>query len=293
MKIDRELINSIIERLASAYENIRERRQIAWWMLEALTQASRATLLAHQPHLTHQQEIQLNKWIEQQVKQHKPLQYILASVPFLDLSLKVEPPIAIPRPETEYWVDELIQLFEPLSKKELSILDLCSGSGCIALALAQAFPHSRVMGTDINEKAIALAQENMQRNKITNAEFIYSDLFTNLYEIQFDLIVSNPPYISSAEWQTVDKRVRNWEDERALRANEDGLAIIRIIIEQAPRFLKNQPLLKEYKLPQLVLEIGSTQGARVKELLTERGYHDISIMQDQYGNDRVVLARLT
>lgn len=290
MKNLKNTIDEISDQIEPAYPDPREQKQVAWWMLQAITGLNRATLLARQPEITKDQQAQLDDWIIQQVKHQKPLQYLIGFVPFLDLSITIEPPIAIPRPETEFWLDELIHLFKPLKEEKLKILDLCTGSGCIALGLAHALPQAHITGVDINEKAIELANQNKKNNNIENAEFLYSDLFTNLHNQKFDIIISNPPYISPEDWEKVSPRVRNWEDERAMRADEQGYAIIRSIIDQAPHYLKTPSTVQEQKLPQLVLEIGYQQGARTKELLTERGYANAQIIKDQYGNDRLALA---
>lgn len=279
-----------MRKLEPVYETSHERRQVAWWMLEAITGMSRATLLADSPDLTHEQERLLDEWVHQQVMHYKPLQYLIGFVPFLDVIINVEPPVAIPRLETEFWVEKLIEDLEIVKEHPLAILDLCTGSGCVALALAHRLPAAQVVGVDISEKALEIARHNKRNNGISNVEFIYSDLFERLYEMRFDVIVGNPPYISTDEWQVLDPRVTQWEDERALRADEDGLAVIRAIIDQAPQFFLLPSIVQDYKLPQLVLEIGAQQGPSVHDLLAERGYHAIVIEHDQYARDRIACA---
>ena len=152
--------------------------QHAWWILESITNKKKANLIAHETiTLTSDQQQKLDSWIDQLINKNIPLQYLIGSVPFIDLEILVETPTLIPRPETEEWCVNLIEQLNKLSHKKLTVLDLCSGSGCITLALAQAFPAAHVYGLDISDKAIALAQKNAIHNRISNATFLHSDLF--------------------------------------------------------------------------------------------------------------------
>jgi len=270
-------------------------QQEAWWLLEKITGKKKSDLLTSEDFsLTKQQENKLNKLVMQRCKDHKPLQYILGSVPFCNLDIIVRPPILIPRPETEEWCTWLIdkiKKLEPRVKDSLRILDLCCGSGAIGLALAKAFPRASVIGSDINDKALDLSCENKQHNGITNIDFVHSDLFENLSG-HFDIIVSNPPYISQQEWKSLQPEVREWEDVDALVADDEGLAIYKKLIAQAPIYLEKNPHFVSKRVPQIILEIGSGQGENVSALLKKNGFSTIHIGKDGAGKDRFGYANL-
>jgi release factor glutamine methyltransferase len=277
--------------------------QQAWWLLEFVTDKSRAQLqFPCQPlrppklcakdgkpcaqadeQLTSEQQQNLDNYIEQIAVHHKPLAYILGWVPFLDLKLFVTPPTLIPRPETESWVYELITMIKLSGKDDLIILDIGTGSGCIALSLAQAFPTAQVYAIDIAQSALDLAVKNAAANNITNITFIQSNLFTSLpTDLKFDLIVSNPPYIDPAA--QLEKSVLNWEDHGALFAHNQGMQIIEQIVTQAKNHLKENAALPY----QLVMEIDVSQGIIVKKLLGQHGFKKVEIRKDQFDRDRTV-----
>ncbi len=245
--------------------------QEAWWILEKITGFSRAHLLfLSEQALTKNQETNLEKMLKQRTDEKMPLQYILGSVPFCGLDILVRSPILIPRPETEEWVSWLINLFTSMSHMPLKILDLCTGTGCIALALGRAFPESTIIGVDINPDAIILANKNKMHNDISNVTFLCSDLYSALACGQtFHLIVSNPPYITQKEYASLDASVIFWEDLQALVAKDDGMAIYQRIIQDAHSYLEQHPFIKKQNLPVLVLESGTTPQAIQSLLLLE------------------------
>jgi release factor glutamine methyltransferase len=259
----------------------------AWWMLESLTGQTRSQLLLQPDYLlTVQQATQLASWVDDRITRHKPLQYILGDVPFLDLTILVVPPILIPRPETEEWVAWLIEQLRPYAHQPLRILDLCTGSGCIALALAKALPQARVVGVDINPAAVELAKRNQHHNNIDTVTFYEGDLYAALPAgMTFDLIVSNPPYISAAEYQALSPVVKDWEDVRALEAADDGLAVYCAIAHGLGKHLAASSVLDQNDLPQLVFELGLNYKQLVKRL-AECGLYDITLHQDLQGAPR-------
>lgn len=285
-----ELINSVTQKLEQKYSNNFLSTQYAWWVVEAITKTKKAALIAqHEITLSSAQQEQLTSWINKQLHEHIPLQYLIGSVPFIDATILVESPILIPRPETENWVAELISRLRTITNQSFTILDLCTGSGCIAIALAKAFPHATIYAVDISQKAIALAQKNARLNQITSIKFLQSDLFESLpVDLHFDMIISNPPYISAQEWQLLDPSVKEWEDQTALVASENGLQIVRKIIEQASTYLHPHPELIAHHLPQLIIEIGYLQGPAVLKLFKENNFYDTVIEKDLQGNDRIV-----
>jgi release factor glutamine methyltransferase len=294
MSMKQALLQQIISQLDQEYQDITLSTTHAWWLLESLLQCSKTQLIiAKDLVLSNYQKKQLFEWIKQITHEKKPIQYIIGSVPFNDLSITVAPPILIPRPETEEWCANLITQLKTLNNQQLSILDCATGSGCIGLALAYHLPQAHVYLSDISVTALALAQKNGALHNIKNVTYIQSDLFTELpTDIQYDLIVSNPPYITSEEYANLDDTVKKWEDPAALYTADNGLAILKKIITDAPSFLKDNPEMEQKNIPQLVLEIGYKQGTLVRDLLNNAGYTMVSVHKDFAQHDRVVTGRI-
>lgn len=278
---------AIAQELSTYYGNKILGLKSAWDLIEHLTKKNRAFLIAHNPKLSERDIHCIKNWVQEIITQHKPIQYIIGTMPFLDLNLNIEPPVLIPRSETENWCHNLIEEIKKTSYYPQTILDLCTGSGCIALALAQAFPKSSVYASDISEKALNLTQKNAKKNIIQNITILKSDLYQNLPQnIKYDLIVSNPPYITPDEYLELSPSVLNWEDSRALTTKDNGLSIIKHIIEKAPSFLAKCT----QEIPQLWIEIGYHQGKAVSELMKKSKLQP-KILQDLYGHDRVVTGK--
>ncbi len=259
--------------------NLREHQ--AWWLIEFVTHKNRLQLQYGTYQFSQNELEQIDEYIRQIAFEHRPLAYILGFVPFLDLNIKVYPPTLIPRPETEFWVQQLIEELQKNHGLPTSILDIGSGSGCIALALAHAFPAAQVYAVDLAKTAIQLAQENAQINNINNVTFVQSNLFEDLdTNLKFDLIVSNPPYIDPAA--QLEPSVAHWEDHQALFAPKFGMAIIEAIVTQAPTWLTQNSSITH----QLILEIDASQGAAMHDLLPTSPYSSIIIKKDQFDRDR-------
>lgn len=215
-------------------------------------------------------------------KNRKPLQYILGEWEFYGLPFKVRENVLIPRPDTEILVEQCIQLMREI--EEPNILDIGSGSGAISIAIANELKSSSVTGVDINEDAIRLANENKVLNKIENVNFMKSDLFEKLDEdFKYDLIVSNPPYITKDEYETLMPEVKNFEPKNALTDLGDGLYFYREISKKAEAYLKDTGY--------LAFEIGYKQAKDVSKILEDNNFAVLSIVKDYGGNDRVVLAK--
>jgi release factor glutamine methyltransferase len=210
-----------------------------------------------------------------------PLQYLLGQAEFMDLRLRVDERVLIPRPETEELVELILKELDP--QREWEILELGTGSGAIALALAQALPKGRVLATDISPQALALAKENALRNGLEGrVSFIESDWFEGVVG-EFDLVVANPPYVSREEARSLPKEVREHEPRLAWDGGEGGLAAIREIIVAAPEHLRPGG--------RLYLEIGATQGGRVEALaLATRAYGEVKVLPDLSGRARFLRA---
>lgn len=285
---------TIEKRLLEHYHNTTLSQQYSWWILEAITDKDAAHLfLDSSLTLSTEHAKKLDDWMDKLINHNMPLQYLLGKSPFLNLELMLEPPILIPRPETEEMCADLIQQLKPLHKKNLCILDIGTGTGALALSLAQALPNAQVYAVDVVQQALLLAQRNAEHNSIKNVTFLHSDVFTNIpHGVTFDLIVSNPPYIAPEEFETLDDSVVQWEDKTALVAQNHGLAIIERIIKQAPTFLRAHQDMEMLGIPQLVLEIGYLQGNAVARLLENAGFDAITIKKDLEGKDRVATGRV-
>lgn len=215
-------------------------------------------------------------------KKRKPLQYILGEWEFYGLPFKVREGVLIPRADTEILVEQCIQLMREV--EEPNILDIGSGSGAISIAIANELKSSSVTGIDINEKALKLANENKILNEIENVNFIESNLFEKLdKDFKYDLIVSNPPYISKEEYETLMPEVKNYEPQNALTDLGDGLYFYREISKLAGEYLKDTGY--------LAYEIGYNQAKDVTKILQNNNFDILSVIKDYGGNDRVVIAK--
>ncbi len=266
---------------------------IARWIISWVTGMNATELITHpQQRLTSAQMALLTSSLNEHITEHKPLQYIFGSVHFLGLDIHVRPPVLIPRPETEFWCSWLIKHLQELGTQPLTILDMCTGSGCIALVLAHYLPNASVYAVDISQEACALARENAQINK-ANITIFQSDLFSRVpQDLKFDVIVSNPPYISYEEWPLLDESVRQWEDPAALLAQDSGLALLKEIITQSPSWLTENAQMRMKHIPQLVVEIGYEQGKLVQDIFKSAGFSSIAMHQDLFGKDRFVTGEL-
>jgi release factor glutamine methyltransferase len=288
------LIPIIKNKLTQKFDDPVLCQQYANWLLQAITQKTELELItAQEIEWTNYQQAQLDDVLDKLINQNMPLAYLLGSMPFAGLDILVHPPILIPRAETEEWVCNLIDQMGPARNEPLTILDLCTGSGCIALAFADAFPHAKIYATDISHAALELAKQNANHNQMSNITFLHSDLFEAIPKnIKFDLIVANPPYIPEQEWNTLEPSVKNWEDKNALIAPDQGMALIKKIIDQAPAYLKANEILEKSLSPQLAIEIDATQGIQLSTYLKNHGYTHVTIIKDLEGKDRLACGRL-
>lgn len=232
----------------------------------------------------------------------EPLQYILGYIEFYGLKIKVGEGVLIPRPETELMAKEVLKKVSGFRSQvsgqdensllvarcsPLRILDLCTGSGCLALAIAKNFPDAQVYGTDISGTAIKYAKENAELNEIGNAVFLKGSLYEPLKQfvsdmlLKFDVIVSNPPYIMSNDIANLQPEIKNWEPRNALDGGEDGLKYYRDILSEARRYLTPEGL--------IFLEIGEGQAEEVSGIAQQNGLGNISVKKDFAGIDRIVI----
>lgn len=226
--------------------------------------------------LNSEQNQRLNDIINKR-KDSYPLQYAIGEWEFYNIKLKVDERALIPRFETEIIVDYLIK--SPITKEK--ILDIGTGTGAIALALAKNIKNTLVIGSDIEDKALSLACENKVLTGIKNVDFIKSDLFTNISGT-YDLIVSNPPYIDKKDYESLEKELY-YEPKSALYGGEDGLDFYRKIISEASKYLNNQG--------HLVFEIGYNQKEILNNLLSKQGFVNIQNIKDFNDFDRFIIAQ--
>lgn len=211
----------------------------------------------------------------------EPVAYLLGHQAFWSLDLEVSPCTLIPRADTERLVEVALSVFE--AKKAHRVLDLGTGTGAIALALAAEWPDSRLVGVDLIDDAVALAQRNASRNQLNNAMFVQSRWFDALDPNElFDLIVSNPPYIDPCDEHLSQGDVR-FEPKTALVADNHGMADIEHIIQQAPNYMMPNAY--------LMFEHGYDQALAVQQRLREAGFVSIESFQDLGGNDRVTIGQ--
>ncbi len=211
----------------------------------------------------------------------EPIAYILGTREFYGLNLKVTADTLIPRPDTETLVEAALAKISHQEKSQ--ILDLGTGTGAIALAIAKHRPQAHITAVDTSENALKISQENAQNLHISNVQFILSNWFDALKNQRFDVIVSNPPYIEANDMHLMQGDLR-FEPISALASGEDGLDAIRAIISQAPQHLNPHGW--------LMLEHGYNQASKVAALLEQAGFSDISNAKDLSGIDRVTIGRL-
>lgn len=218
----------------------------------------------------------------------EPIQYILGKTEFMGLEFKVSPDVLIPRPETEILVETAIcvaRQYAGTPARGLNILDLGTGSGCIAISLAKLIPDAKISASDISQDALKISGLNAKLNNV-NINFLQGDLF-NAYGLKlktFDLIVSNPPYIASSEIKKLQPEVQR-EPLIALDAGKDGLDFYKRIIRQARKYLSNEGF--------LIFEIGINQKYAVKKILQNSRYFEIiEVIKDYNKIDRVIVARV-
>lgn len=210
-----------------------------------------------------------------------PLQYITNTQEFMKMSFFVNDNVLIPQPDTEILVEETIKIAKRIKKP--TILDLCTGSGAIAVSLKKYLQDSIVYASDISPKALEVAKINAKNNNV-EVNFFESDLFENLPNIKFDIIVSNPPYIKKDVIKTLDKEVQN-EPRLALDGGIDGLDFYRKIVNDGYHYLKYNSY--------LCLEIGYDQKEEVMEIIkNERKYMNTYCLKDLYDNNRVIVTRV-
>lgn len=264
--------------------DVKEPNLKARLLMQYILNRPREYILVHDDkQLTLRQNVDYFKLIKKLIE-GVPLQHITHQQEFMKLMFYVDENVLIPRPDTEILVEEVIKLAKSINAKK--ILDLCTGSGAIAVSLAKYIEGSQITATDISRKALSIAKLNATNNNVEDKiTFVSSDLFQNISEEKYDIIVSNPPYIKRKVIKTLDKEVKK-EPIIALDGGNDGLDFYKKIIENAYQYLKY----KGY----LCLEIGYDQKDEVIDLINkEEKYIDTYSKKDLFDNDRIVITKLS
>jgi release factor glutamine methyltransferase len=212
----------------------------------------------------------------------EPLAYVIGWIPFLGLSLRLDSHPLIPRPETEWWTETLIaHMRDTYADAKVSVLDLCAGSGAIGLSVLQALDTADVSFAELSPVHTALIAMNLDENKLdkSRATIRSGDLFAPFSGERFTVIATNPPYIP--EGRELDPSVMHYEPHEALFAGEDGLSLIRRIVEEAPTHL--------YPGGELWMECDSTNAEEAMLLMQKRGFSGVEIRNDHYGRPRIVV----
>lgn len=244
-------------------------------LLEYVCHTSRHDLLVHGDREI-PAEAEAEYWnVIKKREQRMPLQYITGEQEFMGLVFRTHPEVLIPRQDTETLTEEAMRYLQD----GMSILDLCTGTGCILLSLLNYSNHCKGTGADLSPAAVGIAEENAKRLGIEGAEFLQSDLFEKISGC-YDMIVSNPPYIPTRVIQELMEEVREYEPKLALDGHEDGLFFYREIARGSREYLRRGGY--------LFFEIGHDQGKDVVRIMEENKYQDVRICQDLAGMDRVV-----
>ncbi len=230
--------------------------------------------------MTAEQEAELEALIAR-AEQGEPIQYIIGHVDFRGLEIHCDPRALIPRPETELLVEAVLSSIGN-RQSTIDIADVCTGTGCIGLALAQELPNAKVTAIDISPEALALAKENAERLGLSGKfQCLENNLLEGVEENSLDVVVSNPPYIFSKVWKKLEPCVRDHEPQLALDGGEEGMDLIIPLVEQAAKVLKPGG--------GLFIEMGYDQGKAIFQCLENSGFQNVQIIQDYAGLDRIVI----
>jgi release factor glutamine methyltransferase len=256
-------------------EEVESPRLSAHLILEFAAARPRALLPAHfEETLASSDCDRANELLDRRLE-HEPMAYLLGKKEFRNLTLTVSPGVLIPRPETESLVDLALR-FKPDAR---SILDAGTGSGCLALSLVEEYPRSRIVGCDYSPHALELARENDKTGKVG---WVQSRWLEPFKEERFDLIVSNPPYLTTEEMESLDRQVKDYEPTQALHGGEDGCDSYRILIPQAWEALEVGGV--------LILETSPSVKEGVAGLLRGNRFEEVEILNDLAGRERYARA---
>lgn len=252
----------------------------AWILMAHVFKINRVTYLLNQEEMAPEQETSEYEALICRRATHEPVQYIIGTAPFMGLDFMVNDKVLIPRLDTEVLVETILKKVPHQGR----VLDMCTGSGCILLSLAALGHVDYGLGVDISAEALEVARANQEKLQVHRVEFGQSNLFENIQGC-FDVIVSNPPYISSEEVDRLMPEVLEHEPRLALDGSADGLFFYKKIIREAGNYLSEAGM--------LFFEIGWDQGMSVKALMEASGFINVTVKKDLAGLDRVVYGEIT
>ena len=262
--------------VSNGFKNVRQEIE---WMLCDLLKIDRSDIyLKINTKISKRNFSKLKEWINQRLK-NKPLQYITGKTEFYGHQISVSPDVLIPRPETERLVDIAIDTIKNLSKPK--ILEVGTGSGCISIALGSAKKDANILSLDVSDSALEIAKINTKKNNISNIKFLKLDFLESIPKGQYDLIISNPPYISKNEMKEIMLDVKEFEPKIALTDNNDGLEFYRRFSNKAKKMINEKG--------SLILEVGiGSHPIRVREIFHSSGFNNIDLISDYNGDSRVI-----
>jgi release factor glutamine methyltransferase len=241
----------------------------------------RLKLYRDDPPIEQEAVAEIDAMLERRLRR-EPLAYILGHADFYGLDIAVGPGVLVPRPETELIVTEVLRRVKRPGAG-LKVLDLCTGSGCLALAIAKELPGASVLGADVSGEALAYAKQSSRANGIENATFIKGHLFEPVGGMSFDYIVSNPPYVKRGEIDGLMPEVRDWEPREALDGGDEGLDFYRAILREAPSYLRPGGL--------ILLELGMGQATDVARVARASGLETVGTVKDYCDIERVMVLK--
>lgn len=270
-----EALHNACDRLRSF--GVDEAEKEAELLLTAGLGVERVALYRDNPPLGPEGARKLDEMLARRAKR-EPIQYILGDVEFCGLRIRVGPGVLIPRPETELLVEEAVGRLS--GRARLRVLELCTGSGCVALAVAKQLPNARVVATENSKEALRYAMENAALIGADNVTFLAGSLFEPVSAERFDAVLSNPPYVATSEIDGLAPEIRNWEPREALDGGPDGLDFYRLIIPKA----------KARLLPggMIIVEMGAALAPAVAEIAEAAGLRPEPPLRDWGGCDRVM-----
>ncbi len=243
----------------------------------------RAFIYAHPEYRLSAVESILFKAVIRRRSSHEPFQYITGRQEFYGLEFYVTPDVLIPRPETEILVEAAIKQFR--EQEQFKFLEVGIGSGCISVSILANLPRANALGSDVSYKALVVAGNNAEANRVSDRlELQISNVYESVDDREFDLIVSNPPYVADPDLPALQREVRDFEPKTALSGGPDGLDIVRRIIAGAPKLLKTNGM--------LMMEIGWDQSERVSKIFDASSWKSIEMLPDLQGIPRIVVAKI-
>jgi len=278
-------MNSIAEVLREAsqmleHAGVPEARREAGSLLSFVIGKDRTFLISHAEDVLNDDQVDQYRGVVERRAAGEPLQYITGVQDFFGREFRVTPEVLIPRPETELLIEAVLEVDRAASL----ICDVGTGSGCIAITLLCELNNARAIGLDKSPAALEVAKFNAEKLSVADrAEFVVSDCFDSLEPREFDLIVSNPPYVSAGVLAGLQREVRDHEPLVALSPGPDGLSIIRRLIQEAPAFLKQHG--------HLIMEIGFDQGEAVQQLIDANVWELLELRPDLQCIPRIVVLR--